>query len=137
MPGYTATCRSSTSTYTPEQHAEAAECVSSLGGQNSFWRFIDALNAAAPGELQFDPKNYDSIVTSLGLNAQAFAECMKDGTFQKKVASDFENGLAVGAGGSPFLVLVVNGQPPVSIDGSVPYDSMKKILDGAIKKAGS
>jgi protein-disulfide isomerase len=119
------------------QHAEAAECAASLGGPTMFWRFIDALNSAAPGDLQFDPKNYPGVVSSLGLLPESFTACMSAHTYQKKVASDFENGIAIGAGGSPFSVLLVKGQPPITIDGSVPYDGMKKIIDQAIEKAKS
>jgi protein-disulfide isomerase len=119
------------------QHAEAAECIASLGGPTIFWRFIDALNSAAPGDLQFDPRNYESIVTSLGVLPQSFNACMDGRQYEARVANDFENGLAVGAGGTPFSVLLVRGQPPVTIDGAVPYEAMKKILDEAIAKAAS
>ncbi len=117
------------------EHAEAAECVASLGGPASFWRFIDALNSAAPDSQQFDPDGYESIVSSLGLLPQSFEACMSAHTYQQKVASDFENGIAIGAGGSPFTVLLVEGQPPVTIDGAVPYDALTKMLDAAIQKA--
>jgi protein-disulfide isomerase len=116
-------------------HAEAAECVASLGGPTIFWRFIDALNSAAPGDQQFDPANYDSIVRSLDILPQSFDTCMSKHQFQSKVSSDFENGIANGAGGSPFTVLLVTGQPPITINGAVPYDGMKKIIDQAIAKA--
>lgn len=119
------------------QHAEAAECIASLGGPTIFWRFIDALNSAAPGDVQFDPHNYESVVTSLGILPQSFNNCMEKHQFQMKVTSDFENGIAIGAGGSPFTVLLVRGQQPITINGAVPYDGMKKIIDQAIAKAES
>ncbi|MDB5190163.1 MAG: oxidoreductase [Parcubacteria group bacterium] len=118
-------------------HAEAAECIASLGGSNIFWRFISALNAQSPGDQQFDPANYDSVVSSLGVLPQSFEACMTAHTYQERVASDFNNGLAVGAGGSPFSILIVKGQPPVTIDGAIPYDSMKKIFDNAITKVAA
>lgn len=117
------------------QHAEAAECVASLGGPAIFWRFIDALNSAAPGTLQFDPANYDGVVSSLGILPQSFEACMTEHTYQKKVGDDFQNGIAIGAGGSPFTVLLIKGQSPITIDGAVPYDGLKKIVDQAIAKA--
>lgn len=117
------------------EHAEAAECIASLGGPTIFWRFIDALNSAAPNDMEFDPNNYDSVVSSLGILPQSFDACLTAHTFQTKVANDFQNGLAIGAGGSPFSVLLVKGQPPITIDGSVPYASMKQIIDTAIQKA--
>lgn len=116
-------------------HAEAAECMASLGGPNIFWRFIGALNSATPGDLQFDPINYDSVVSSLGILPQSFNECMESHKFQDKVGSDFQNGIAIGAGGSPFSVLLVKGQPPITINGAIPYDGLKKIIDQAIAKA--
>lgn len=117
------------------QHAEAAECMASLGGPQIFWRFINALNSAAPGDLQFDPKNYPSVVSSLGIVPEAFTTCMSEHRFQDKVGDDFENGIAIGAGGSPFSVLLVKGQQPITINGSLPYDAVKKIIDQAIEKA--
>lgn len=117
------------------QHAEAAECIASLGGPSIFWRFIDAVNSAAPGDQQFDPKNYDSVVSSLGVLPQSFDACMNAHTYQQKVASDFENGLAIGAGGSPFSVLLVQGQKPITIDGAVPYDALKKMIEQAVARA--
>jgi protein-disulfide isomerase len=117
-----------------ESHAEAAECAAKLGGPNDFWRFIDTLNARAPGSQQFNPKDYDGVVTSLGLLPESFHECLNSHIFQKKVGADFQNGLDAGAGGSPFTVLFVEGQNPVTIDGSVSYSSLKKIIDTAIAK---
>lgn len=116
------------------QHAQAAECAASLGGPAMFWRFIDTLNAQAPGTQQFNPRDYPALVTALGLLPQSFEQCMTDRTFEKRVADDFTNGMAAGAGGSPFSVLLVKGLPPVTIDGAVPYDDMKRILDEAVAR---
>lgn len=117
------------------QHAEAAECVASLGGPTIFWRFISTLHAAAPDDQQFNPRNYTSAVEALGILPQSFESCMTDHRYQERVASDFANGIAIGAGGSPFSVLLVEGHPPVTIDGSVSYEAMKKILDEAIAES--
>ncbi len=117
------------------QHAEAAECMASLGGPNIFWRFIGALNAAAPDVQQFNPKDYPSVVSALGILPESFEACMNAHTFQERVAADFTNGIAIGAGGSPFSVLLVEGKTPVTIDGAIPYDALKKILDEAIAQA--
>lgn len=118
-------------------HASAAECVASLSGPESFWRFLDALAAQAPGTNQFDPKYYDTVISGLGVPAAPFAECLAKGTFEKRVQDDYANALLAGATGAPYLVLVVKGQPPVSIDGALPYTSMKKVLEESLKKAGA
>jgi protein-disulfide isomerase len=115
-----------------EQHAEAAECIAKLGGPTLFLQFIDALNAQAPGSQLFDPRNYDGVVSALGVVSQSFHDCIKSGEFQQRVARDFDNGLLIGSGGSPFTVIEVQNQKPVIINGAVPYDSLKKIIDTSI-----
>lgn len=116
-------------------HAEAAECVASLGGEPLFWRFIDAAHAQAPGSTELSPGLYGPIVESLGLSPEAFNQCLAGGTFAGRVMADFENGLNAGAGGSPFSVVLVKGHAPVSIDGAVPYEGMKRIIEESITQA--
>ena len=117
-------------------HASASECVASIAGPESFWRFLDAIAAQAPGVNQFNPKYYDTIIAGLGVPQAVFAECLSKGTFEKHVQDDYSNALLAGATGAPYLVLIVKGQQPVSIDGALPYASMKKLLEESLKKAG-
>lgn len=118
-----------------ESHAEAAECVAMLSGTNNFFKFIDALQTAAPGENQFNPAGYDAIVQSLGVSSGSFDGCMTAHTYQKRVAADYQNAGEIGATGSPFSILLVKGQKPSVISGSIPYDTMKQIIDASISKA--
>ena len=119
------------------EHAEAAECVASLGGEDLFWRFIDNAHALAPRNSQLSPESYVSIIEGMGLRAEAFSDCMEDDRFAKRVADDFENGLYAGADGSPFSIVLIKGQPPITIDGSVPYEGMKRIIEESVAKAKS
>lgn len=120
-----------------EMHAEAAECAASLGGPSTFWNFIDALSARAPGTSQFDPRDYPSVISTLGINTDAFNRCLSTHAFQQKVGSDFDNAIAIGADATPFTVLLVKGQPPVTISGAVSYDTLKKVVDQAVAKAAA
>jgi protein-disulfide isomerase len=117
-------------------HAEAAECVAAQGGTAAFFRFIDAVNAAAPGTAQFDPSGYPAVVEGLGLNTDTFASCMQNHTYQKRVSDDAANILAAGASGAPFTVVYISGQPPFSIVGAFSTTQMKQIVDEALQKAG-
>lgn len=118
-----------------ESHAEAAECVAALSGTNNFFKFIDAIQTSAPGENQFDPAGYDAVVQQLGLSSGSFDGCMSSHTYQQKVEADYENAGEIGATGSPFSILLVKGQKPSVISGSIPYDTMKQIIDASIAKA--
>lgn len=118
-----------------EQHAEAAECASALGNGKAFWSFIDLMQAYAPGDQQFDPSNYDTVASSIGVDASRFDSCMTAHTYLQKVNADITNGIAIGADASPYVVVLVHGQKPIAISGSLPYGAMKKIIDQSIAKA--
>ncbi len=118
-----------------EEHDEAAECVASIGKPSDFFAFIDAMQAAAPGDSLFDPAGYDPIVSSLGLATGTFDSCMSAHTFQNKVAEDYKNAQEIGASGTPYNIILIKDQKPLVISGSIPYDTMKKVLDAAIAKA--
>jgi protein-disulfide isomerase len=120
-----------------EQHAEAAECVASIGNTNDFFSFIDALQAAAPGDNQFNPSGYDAVVTSLGLSSGSFDQCMTAHTFRNKVATDLANAGAIGATGAPSSVVLVKGQKPFIILGGLPYAAMKQVIDTSLAKTGA
>lgn len=117
-------------------HASAAECVSSLAGPDSFWRFLDVLSAQAPGANQFDPKDYPAILSGLGVSKDAFALCLSKGTYEQRVQDDYTNAVLAGATGSPHIILLIKGQRPIPISGALPYTSMKKVIEEAIKKSG-
>jgi len=117
------------------RHAEAAECAASLGASDAFWRFIDAAHVRAPGSQELSPLDYDFIIEGLGIRPEAFNQCLEAGTFAGRVMEDFENGLNAGAGGSPFSVVLIKGHAPITIDGAVPYEAMKRIIEESIDKA--
>lgn len=111
------------------RHAEAAECVTSLGNATAFWRFIDLLQANAPDDEQFDPRNYSAVVKQLGINVEEFNACMASGKFAAKVEADFKNALDAGAVGSPYTIIRIEGKERTPITGAVPYATLKQLID--------
>lgn len=118
-------------------HALAAECVSSLSLPTTFFRFIDAIHAAAPGENVFNPSQYPLLLSQFGISKADFEACMTNAGFSEKVHKDYANALAAGATGSPFVVLLIEGQEPLPITGALPYAAMKKVIEDAISKLPS
>ena len=116
-------------------HAEAAECAAFLGDADAFWRFIDAVQARAPGETQFPIEGYAAVAAQLGLPVADFQSCLTSGRFTKKVYEETRNALASGATGAPYVIILVDGQKPRAINGSLNYDTMKRVVDEAIAKA--
>jgi protein-disulfide isomerase len=116
------------------RHAEAAECAAEIGGEPMFWSFINALHAAAPGGGQFNPTGYPAIANALGLEAGQFSACLDSNHHQKKVGLDFANALAIGAEGAPFTLILIKGAPPIPVSGYLPYEDMKRVVEGALSQ---
>lgn len=115
-------------------HAEAAECAGFLGDDDAFWRFIDALQSAAPGESEFPVEGYQSVARGLGLPETEFMQCLTNGRFTKKVYEDTQNALDAGAKGAPYTVVMVEGQEPVAIQGALTYEDMKRVIEESLAK---
>jgi len=113
------------------RHAEASECVASLGNDEAFWKFMDLLQAAAPDVETFDPEDYDTLVPQLGIRVDEFNECLAEGRFEDKVALDFEDALQAGAIASPFSIILIEGRDPITVKGAVPYGTLTRIIDSA------
>lgn len=113
------------------QHAEAAECVAELSGNTAFLRFIDAIQAAAPDSAEFDPSAYPVIAEQLGIDTTELMSCIESHRFQGKVADDLENAIRAGGTGSPYTIVLIEGKKPRSINGSVPYQTLKQAVEAA------
>jgi protein-disulfide isomerase len=116
-------------------HAKAAECAAKAGGPATFWTFISALHASAPEGVQFNPSGYEALATGLGLSGPALSACATGSEFDDRVARDFENGLVIGAKGTPFSVVLSEGTEPFAVSGYLPYEGMKTVIDRALSAA--
>ena len=113
-------------------HAKASECVASVAGEYYFFRFIDALHQQAPETAEFNPLKYPDVLASLGVNQAAFDACMDQDLFAEKVAVDAENAVLIGATGAPYTVILIQGNEPIPVSGSLPYYSMKQVIEEAL-----
>jgi protein-disulfide isomerase len=114
-------------------HAEASECAAAIGGADSFWQFIDALQTAAPASLEFDPANYGNLLFGLGIDRTEFEKCLSEGRYVKRVESDLVNGLDMGITETPYSVILIEGAEPITVSGALSYLEMGQVLDAAIK----
>ena len=115
-------------------NAHAAECAGSISAPMTFFRFIDAMHAIAPGSVAFNPKQHGTLLTQLSLPENSFNACMSARTFEERIHEDYTNALASGATGSPYIILLVEGQAPRTIQGAPPYKTMKGIIEAEIAK---
>lgn len=106
--------------------AIASECVAKLGGNDAFWKYSDALFAAAT------PVTAQTMVKlaadTTGLSESAVQGCVDAGEVEAKVDADQTGGAAAGITGTPgTIVISADGQYEL-ISGAVPAPQVEQIL---------
>lgn len=112
--------------------AEAGECIAELGGKEKFWDF--AGNIFADINTQQDKlTKLPELAKSAGVDVDAFNKCLASGKYTSKIQSMYEEGNKAGVSGTPSSFLVTkDGTYPV--EGAVPYEEFKKIIDSILSK---
>lgn len=111
-------------------HARAAECVAQVAGNDTFWKFANALFANQP----IDPSQYGTLAASVGISSDAFATCYANAsaTLDARIMADRQNALDTGAVGTPYSLIVVTGKAPIVMDGAYSYDAAKELIEQAL-----
>lgn len=112
--------------------AEAAECAAALGGNDKFWQFIDGVFAVTPSNNGLDPSELPAIAGQIGLDSAKFAACLSSEPYAARINADYENGVAAGAQGTPYSIVIgKNGQTAV-INGAQPFEQVKATIDSLL-----
>ena len=115
------------------QEAQAAECAAAQGGDTAFFKYIDQVYAVTPGSNGLDLAQLPIIAQQIGLDVPKFNQCLSSGTFAKKVQDSYNEAIAAGAQGTPFVLIMV-GNDAVQLQGSQPYDSMRAAIDAVLQQ---
>lgn len=106
---------------------KAAEASLCAFDQNHFWEMHDLLfqesSALAVDDLKDKAKR-------LGLDTEAFAQCLDSGEQARGVVADLEAGVAVGVTGTPALFL--NGQPLEG--GAIPFELLRESIEKELSR---
>jgi len=89
------------------KEAEATECANELGGNTTFWKYIDLVYASTPANNGLDPAKLPEFAKTVGLDAVKFTECLSSGKYATKVEANLQDGIKIGIQGTPFSVLVL------------------------------
>ncbi len=98
--------------------AEAANCA---GEQGRYWEFNDALFS---GRYSLGARAYTQYASDLGLDMNAFEECVSSRRHQEEVMADLEWAVDLGVRSTPTFF--INGLPLV---GAQPYEIFKQVID--------
>ena len=113
--------------------ALGAECAAKEGGNDVFWRFVDAVFVAEDANGLFPMTSLTQTAVGLGLDGKMFDSCVASGTYGAYVTNTFNDAIAAGASGAPFSVLITKGGVQVAIPGAQPLENMKAAIDAALK----
>lgn len=107
----------------------AAECVAKLGSVEKFWQYSDILIA---NQSSLSENLYKAEATKLGINAAAFAACLKDPEMAKIVDDNMNEGTELGVNGTPSTFVVKNegGKLTIleNINGALPKETVESIV---------
>lgn len=113
------------------KHAQAAECVAEVGGNDAFWKFADSLFANQP----VDPREYGSLAQAAGVSGNAFATCYSavPREIDTRITANRQNALDIGAVGTPFSVLLSPNKPPMIMDGAYTAAAIELLIEQALQ----
>ncbi len=115
------------------KEAEATECAAELGGNDGFWKYIDAIFAITPSNNGLDPAKLPVVAEQVGLDVTKFNVCLSSGKYAQHVANDLADATTGGARGTPYSVIFAKGDRIPLTQGALPYNDMKTIIDTILK----
>jgi protein-disulfide isomerase len=115
------------------KEAEALECAAEQGGNTAFWKYTDKIYAITPSNNGLDAAQLPVIAGDIGLDVAAFNTCLSSGKMAEKVKVQYDDGVAAGAKGTPYSVLITKNEKIPITQGALPYENMKAIIDSLLK----
>ena len=111
------------------QAVEASMVAECAGEQDAYWEMHDKLF----GEQQRwngqenAPEAYSAFAEEIGLDVEAFDQCMEEGKYTDNIGSNFQEGVGAGVTGTPAFF--INGQ---FINGAQPFEVFQQIIEGML-----
>lgn len=108
----------------------ASECVYEQGGNDAFWNFTDRLYDPS-GPVSVD--DMPGIVTTLGLDSNAFETCLSAREVDRYVETHIQVGTEAGVRGTPGNFIVnFESNEVVELRGAVPFETLKQTIDSLL-----
>jgi len=111
--------------------AVASECAAALGGNDSFWTYIDGI--FADQESSLTDVGLKKIAADIGLNTDEFADCLVSGDYEDKIEEQYQGGMAAGVNGTPGNFILNDKGEAWLIPGALPFETLKEAIDLALQ----
>ena len=118
-----------------QKEAEAAECAAELGGNDLFWKYVDAIfERTTSNGKGFPIENLTPLAGELGLDKTQFQACLDDGKYTQLVQNQTKDGANSGVNGTPGNILVNHKTGAIqSKPGALPLEMFKQTIDEMLK----
>lgn len=118
-----------------QKEAEAVECANELGGNDAFWKYLDAVyDRTTSNGTGFALDKLVPLAVEIGLNEAKFKTCLDSGRYASHVKDDMNGGSKAGVTGTPGNILLDTKTGKTSlIPGAVPFETMKAAIDEMLK----
>jgi protein-disulfide isomerase len=113
-----------------QKEAEASECIAQLGGNDAFWKYVDAIfTRTTSNGTGFALDQLGPLAAELGVDQQQFQSCLDSGKYEKLVKDSIAAGQAAGVSGTPSTFIVDSKGNSQFVVGAQPIDSFKAGID--------
>ena len=112
-----------------QKQAEASECAAELGGNDAFWKYTDTIYARTrSGGKGFPVANLVPLAGEIGLDRDAFRQCLDSGKHAPKVQQQLLDAQRAGITGTPGNILLhTRSRKAVPVIGAQPYERLQEI----------
>ncbi len=116
--------------------AVASECVAELGGNESFWKFVDSyLVARGGGDKTVHSELIAKLVAEQNIDKTAFTDCLSSGKHNDAVQADMTDATETGGKGTPWSIIIGPTGKTYPINGALPQQAIEQMIELAKKEA--
>ncbi len=114
-----------------QKEAEASECVWEQGGDDAFWKYIDAIyERTTSNGTGFALDKLGPLAAEVGVNETKFQSCLDSGKYAQKVKDHMALGTKEGVTGTPGnIFLKVSSGDTKLIPGALPFEQLKPTVE--------
>lgn len=118
-----------------QKEAEASECVAELGGNDKFWKYVDAIfERTTSNGTGFALDKLGPLAQEVGVNQVEFQKCLDSGKYTKLVQEQIADGTSGGVTGTPSTFIIDAKGNSQIIVGAQPIEALKSAIDQTLVK---
>lgn len=110
--------------------AVASECAGSLGGNESFWKFTEAL---FNNQDKLGQDLYAALAKDMNIDPAGFASCLGSEEARLAVQEDLTEVTKAGANGTPFSVILTATGEQIPFSGALPYETLQDVVEEVLE----